>query len=375
MTHHGRRSHIQAVPPHRDDLDAIDMLVHEHPGLRADIAAACELQPVALTELEVLPTSVLASPRTPIMTPMPSLYCYAMLALLPGCATANQFTPGPVIDMHLHALPVSPENARAITEISGLSCATTDEELLTETLAALRRNGVVLALVSGDNALAWQDHAPELLWVGAQPGRETVASIRRLHQEGTYKAIAEFSPQYAGLAPGDPSLEPFFALAEELDLPVGYHMGLGPPGAAYTVAPEYRMSLSNPLLFEEVLLRHPNLRLFVMHAGWPMLDEMLGLLHAHPQVYVDIGVIDWALPEKEFHHYLSRLVGAGFGDRVLFGSDQMDSPAAIGVAIRRIRDADYLSAEQERAILYDNAARFLRLSDEEIALHHESLSR
>ena len=48
------------------------------------------------------------------------------------------------------------------------------------------------------------------------------------------------------------------------------------------------------------------------------------------------------------------------------------SPAAIDASIERILLADYLSRSQKRAILYDNAARFLRLSPEEIAAHHES---
>jgi Amidohydrolase len=53
--------------------------------------------------------------------------------------------------------------------------------------------------------------------------------------------------------------------------PIAVHMGLGPPGAAYIGYPKYRMSLSNPLLLEDLLVRHPKLRLYVMHAGWPML--------------------------------------------------------------------------------------------------------
>ena len=75
------------------------------------------------------------------------------------------------------------------------------------------------------------------------------------------------------------------------------------------------MRLSNPLLLEGVLIRHPKLRLYVMHAGWPMIDQIVGLLYAHPQVYVDTGVIDWFVPRKEFHAYLKRLVDAGFEKR------------------------------------------------------------
>jgi predicted TIM-barrel fold metal-dependent hydrolase len=36
-----------------------------------------------------------------------------------------------------------------------------------------------------------------------------------------------------------------------------------------------------------------------------------------------------------------------------------------------IEDAPFLDAQQKRDILYDNAARFLRLSPQEIAGHHE----
>ena len=126
-----------------------------------------------------------------------------------------------------------------------------------------------------------------------------------------------------------------FALAEELDIPVSIHIGLSKPGIAYDASPKYRAALSNPLLLEEVLIRHPKLRIYVMHAGWPMSDQMVGLMWAHPQVYVDTGAIDWALPRKEFHAYLRRLVEAGFGKRIMFGSDQMVWPETIGMAVER----------------------------------------
>jgi predicted TIM-barrel fold metal-dependent hydrolase len=32
------------------------------------------------------------------------------------------------------------------------------------------------------------------------------------------------------MSPADPVLEPYFALAEELDIAIGLHMGEGPPG-------------------------------------------------------------------------------------------------------------------------------------------------
>lgn len=90
----------------------------------------------------------------------------------------------------------------------------------------------------------------------------------------------------------------------------------------------------------------------------------------HPQVYVDVGVLSFAFPRAEFHYYLRRLVEAGFGKRVMFGSDQMVWPEAIEAGISAIETADFLTDGQKRDILYNNAARFLRLSDEEVARHH-----
>jgi len=49
---------------------------------------------------------------------------------------------------------------------------------------------------------------------------------------GRLAALSEITTQYAGIAPDDPRLEPYYALAKELDLPVGIHLGPGPPGSA-----------------------------------------------------------------------------------------------------------------------------------------------
>jgi predicted TIM-barrel fold metal-dependent hydrolase len=73
------------------------------------------------------------------------------------------------------------------------------------------------------------------------------------------------------------------------------------------------------------------------------------------------------LPRKQFHEHLRRLVEAGFGKRIMFGSDAMIWPGTIDVAIQAIESAGFLSDEQKRDLFFANAARFLRLKDAEIA--------
>ena len=75
-------------------------------------------------------------------------------------------------------------------------------------------------------------------------------------------------------------------------------------------------------------------------------------------------------PRVEFYRYLRRIVEAGYGQRVMFGSDQMVWPGAIEHSITVIEEAPFLTEEMKRDIFYNNAARFLRLSAEEIAQHH-----
>jgi uncharacterized protein len=45
-------------------------------------------------------------------------------------------------------------------------------------------------------------------------------------------------------------------------------------------------------------------------------------------------------------------------------------PEAIDRAIETIEQAPFLTRQQKRDIFYNNAARFLRLTDVEIARHH-----
>jgi hypothetical protein len=290
---------------------------------------------------------------------------FTALILFPTAVAAQDAdeTRPPVIDMHLHADDLSLWATPGMESVPGIRAADSTEDLMRATLAALAKHNVVAAVTSGHLAEQYRATRPERIL--ASPllvdANEPITRLRAAFTSGRYQALAEFAPQYAGLPPDHASLEPFFALAEQLDVPVGIHLGPGRPGTAYAESPDYRMAHSNPLLLEDVLVRHPRLRLYVMHAAWPMLDELLGLLWAHPQVHVDIALIDWAVPRLEFYRYLKRLVEAGFADRIMFGSDQMAWPGAIGRAIETVESAPFLTEDQRRDIMCRNAMRFLRL--------------
>ena len=98
-----------------------------------------------------------------------------------------------------------------------------------------------------------------------------------------------------------------------------------------------------------------------MHMGFPWLQETKAIMHIYPQVYADIGVLDWNRPASEFYNYLKSFMESGFGKRIMFGSDQMAWPDAIPLAIQNVENAPFLTEEQKQDIFYNNAARFYNI--------------
>lgn len=328
------------------------------------------------------------------------LACAALVAACSGGEPSGGAYRGPIIDMHLHAYPVAfaagtpicpgdqgmpilplDPNEEFTPELLSRGCPepliapATDEEALRLTLAQFGQHDIRRAVTSGaiGDVLRWREASERIVpAVGfATEDNYSVEQLRAMHARGEVAVFAEVLAQYRGIAADDERLEPFFALAEELDVPVGVHIGEGPPASGRFPGYEsYRVSLSSALQLENVLQRHPRLRIYVMHYGSPLVDDMLAMMFAYPNLYVDVSANNWGMPRREFYDHLQRMIDAGFEQRIMYGSDQMIWPDAIGESIAAINDAPFLSADQKRLIFYANAARFLRLTPEEIAADH-----
>ena len=300
---------------------------------------------------------------------------FAMAGLTLGQATVQR---QPIIDVHLHSESLSNLKAWGPNPVTGKKAPESVAEHIRQTLAEMDRYNIVLGIASGD--LESVEHlrkaAPDRIWAGpsfGEPGLE-IEKLRSLYKSGQLRIMGEVVAQYDGLSPSDPVLDPYFALAESLDIPACIHTGMSFPGITES-SPKFRVLFGNPLLLEEMLNRRPKLRVWLAHMGWPFLEETIGILNVYPQVYVDMSVMDWLWPREGFISYLKGLIEHGFEKRIMFGSDQMTWPDAIGLAVETIEKADFLSADQKRDILYSNAARFLRLSPEQIARHHGASSK
>jgi len=296
---------------------------------------------------------------------------------LPGTVIASASAqPRPIIDVHMHAYPAAtPFGHPIVNPISGVrSPIVNGADHLAACIAEMKRHNVVKGIVSGGDgdrlqaALDWHDRDPDRFIAGAgvRGSEDTplppLDVLREAFAKGRLRVLGEVTSQYAGLSLSDPKYEPLLALAEEFDVPVALHTGTMPEGTTFDpCCRTARARFGNPENVEEALNRHPKLRLNLMHSGWPYLEDTMAMLMLYPNVNVDTGALDWLLPRAHFHDYLRQLVEAGFGKRIMFGSDHMFWPDAIGLAIAGIESAEFLSEEQKRDIFYNNAVRFYKL--------------
>lgn len=196
----------------------------------------------------------------------------------------------PIIDMHIHAFPAAwSADSTPINHITGRpSVATTGDDVLVQTLNQMKEYNIQLGIVSGplNSVKDWVISDPHR-FIGApqfpmthKPNTDiewylpSISDIREAIQAGHVGAIGEITSQYAGMVPGDSTLRPFFELAEELDLPVGVHTGRGTIQILSAKdRKRFRVEYGNPKWTNEILAQYPDLRVYLMHAGYPFLDH------------------------------------------------------------------------------------------------------
>ena len=196
---------------------------------------------------------------------------------------------------------------------------------------------------------------------GSSIKRDAVGYVRA----GKIKVFGEVMAVYKGLKLTDSIYQPYLAICEKYGIPVAYHSGGSFPNAQQLGWPKYRIALGDPFLIEDVLVRYPKLKLYLMHAGENFFENTLRMMDGYPNLYADLGVEMWLHPmTKDFAvKFLKSAKAYGFLDRVLFGSDQMVWPEAITSSINFLNSLDFLSKEEKEMIFYRNAKRFLNITD------------
>jgi hypothetical protein len=295
------------------------------------------------------------------------------LVLLPalaylGITTAHAYN-GPVIDMHVHAWPSGTDGGPDEPK---------NQAALQAEWAELQTFNIVLAVTSGPEAFleAWEAAQPTELLPGpifpcidgknpvfyrhtCFANGENFPDIEWLEEQytsGRFGVMGELYNQYAAIPYDDPRMDPYYELAERLGIPVAFHTHSAPPLTAQQCCPDFRIANGNPLLIENVLVKYPKLKAYIMHANPLVYPEVLDLLVQYPKVYVDVSPWQMAYTRKKFHRLLQEYADAGLIGRVMFGSDGANYKKAFDA----YTSAGFLTERQLEGIFCTNAERFLR---------------
>jgi len=205
---------------------------------------------------------------------MPSRHIWRFLCcalLLSSCSTVclaqnTESKAPPVIDVHVHAIdfpgavPMCPNTSKFTAsdpkgkeepfgwvkeQCTPALYPSAPGEYMKDVLAEMERLNVT-AVVFGEpkSVQKWKDAAPARIIPGTSfsnafpPGQRVAAEeLRKDFTTGGFKVMGEIGLQYEGISPSDPSVDAYFALAEELDIPVAIHMGTGGSGRANVTMP------------------------------------------------------------------------------------------------------------------------------------------
>ena len=294
----------------------------------------------------------------------------AALALCVGACVhvEPQFTGmQPIIDLHRHTpWPGDPDDAALVSIHDALRAHNVVASALfitgREDIAHYRsdeRTRFLLSPMFPCPALSAQRKWCSVDTEGQMPD---IAWLNQQLSAGKLAGIGELVFNYAGIAPDDPRMAKYWAMAARHDVPAFVHIGRGPgpeqgPRRHEGCCPQYQADYGNPALLRPVLQRHPQLRILLQHAGFDYVDETVSLLRDFPNVYVDMSVLNSVGPRALHDASLRRLVNAKLAGRIVLGSDDQEYAPIID----RIEGAVFLTPSQRRGIYYDNAAQFLRL--------------
>lgn len=295
------------------------------------------------------------------------------LSVLPFYLSASNKKP--IIDMHLHSY--SEKTFRPMQDQFGRKSSQSLNKHFEETYQTMRENNIVLGMLSTSkqSAQLWLNNDTEkrLLRGVEDPQSWTPKEFESAVKAGEVQVFGEIGTYYAGKTLDDPFYAPYLKICEKYGIPVAVHTGGGPPKTPYTFAPNARLKYGNPYLLEETLIRYPKLKIYMMHAGETFYHEALRLMLTHPRVYADLGVVLWVHESPKYYgeEFVKLAKRFGMLKRVMFGSDQMRWPHAIKDSIEQLNRFKFLTEQDKRDILYNNAARFLELDNETISSHHQ----
>ncbi|MFA7319177.1 MAG: amidohydrolase family protein [Parcubacteria group bacterium] len=118
-------------------------------------------------------------------------------------------------------------------------------------------------------------------------------------------------PPLQNFYPNDEAVFSVYEKAQELGIPVVFHVGTTPFGAMC------RLDQANPLLLDEVAVKFPDLKIVLTHLGTLWQNEAFMVVEKNPNVYIDTAAYPYELKEILNENMIKR-IGE---NKIIFGTD------------------------------------------------------
>jgi hypothetical protein len=167
-----------------------------------------------------------------------------------------------------------------------------------------------------------------------------------------YPVLAHFDPR-------DTKYDSFFIEAQKNELVILWHVGATP-------SPHGDLSISHPLIIDDVARRFPGLTQIMAHLGHPWQRETMAVIRKNRRVFADISA-SWARP-IDGYHALVRAQEWSVTNKILFGSDfplwtpKVAIEGLYEIANLRSGNLPYVRKETIDQIVNQDALSMLRLS-------------
>lgn len=185
---------------------------------------------------------------------------------------------------------------------------------------------------------------------------EHLAELRTFSREGAVRGLKLY-PGYEPFYPADPRLEPVYALAAEMRIPVMIHSG-------DTFTPSGKLKYAHPLHVDDVAVDHPDVNFVICHLGNPWFRDCMEVVYKNSNVYTDISGLVLGNFSDRFESYMHRqlqemLIYGVEPDKVLFGTDW---PISSMESYLEFMEELSLPERDRRKIMYENAAGLFGIS-------------
>ncbi len=172
---------------------------------------------------------------------------------------------------------------------------------------------------------------------------------------------------HGGFFPNDRRLYDAYELAQSKGYPVFIHTGM-------KAQRTQRMIYNNPVYIDDIAVDFPHLKIVIMHAGYPWIEETLVLSHLNENVMVDLTFLDvlsYTYGRDLLSEVTKRFCKVLGSEKVIWGSEgeylgldafRDDGIVRVQNCLAEIRGFNFISEKDKENILYQNAFNLLEKS-------------